>query len=93
MEKFTENQMREFGKAVAPAIEAIQIAKKRFGITGIITFNISDDWMDAYGLGDWNLTKNYDGKERCMNEMSREQILYLCGQPLKKAEWEIEWRN
>ena len=31
--------------------------------------------------------------ERCMGEMSREEILYLCGQPLKKAEWEIEWRN
>ena len=30
MEKFNENQMREFGKAVAPAIEAIQNAKKRF---------------------------------------------------------------
>lgn len=64
MEKYTENQMREFGKAVAPAIEAIQNAKKRFGITGIITFNISDDWMDTYGLGDWNLTKNYDEKYR-----------------------------
>lgn len=31
--------------------------------------------------------------ERCVNEMSREEILYLCGQPLKKAEWEIEWRS
>ena len=32
-------------------------------------------------------------RERCVNEMSREEILYLCGQPLKKAEWEIEWRS
>lgn len=66
MEKFNENQMREFGKAVAPAIEAIQNAKKRFKITGIATFNIADDWMDAYGngLGDWTLTKKFDGKYR-----------------------------
>lgn len=64
MEKFTENQIREFGKAVVSAIEAIQNAKKRFGITGIITFDIADDWMDTYGLGDWNLTKKFDGKYR-----------------------------
>lgn len=64
MKKYTENQIREFGKAVAPAIEAIQIAKKRFGIADIITFNISDDWMDLYGLGDWNLTKKFDNKYR-----------------------------
>ena len=66
MEKFTKEQMKEFSKAIVPAIEVIQIAKKRFGITGLIAFNISDDWMDAYGggLDDWTLTKKHDGKYR-----------------------------
>ena len=37
MEKFTREQMKEFSKAIVPAIEAIQIAKKRFGVTGLMT--------------------------------------------------------
>ena len=66
MERFTREQMKEFSKAIVPAIEAIQIAKKRFGVTGLTVFNISDDWMDMYGSGldEWTLTKKHDGKYR-----------------------------
>ena len=66
MEKFTREQMKEFSKAIVPAIEMIKSAKKNRGMTGFIILNISDEWADAYGnsMDDWKLTKAHDGKYR-----------------------------
>lgn len=66
MEKFTKEQMKEFGKAIVPAIEMIKSIKKNRGMTGITVINVSDDWADVYGacMDDWKLTKMHDGKYR-----------------------------
>lgn len=66
MEKFTKEQMKEFSKAIVPAIEMIKSVKKNRGMTGLIVLNISDEWADAYGnsMDGWKLTKSHDGKYR-----------------------------
>nr|DAW63043.1 MAG TPA: hypothetical protein [Caudoviricetes sp.] len=66
MEKFTKEQMKEFSKAIVPAIEMIKSIKKNRGVTGLIVLNISDEWADVYGssMNDWKLTKMHDGKYR-----------------------------